>query len=131
MDIKEIRANVDQYGYIGLHDVSEADLKKTICELTKELKDTELRYFAAMSPYHETGAKTEWEIFDKMDTLRNVWIVKKVTRMAGTDFEDIQRQHVIWVDRKIAQAMIDLLHTQETLGLPLPASVLTATSAEA
>ncbi len=113
MDIKEIRSAVKQYGVIALHGKTEPELTKIACLLADELDKTETKFLAATSTYSETGAKTEWEIWDKSGSMRPVWIVKKVTRFSDTASPLIEKEHVMLVDRAIADQFVALLNTQQ------------------
>jgi hypothetical protein len=113
MDTKEIRGLVKQYGYVGLHGRSEGELTSLVCDLAKELEETELRLFSGTFVYRETGAKTEWEILDNNEAQRLVWIIKKVTRFADTDLEKVEKERFTAVDREIADQFIAVLNSQK------------------
>lgn len=112
---KEICDLVNTYGVSGIHRMTENEVRESVCLLAKELKDTQERYLSATHLYSETDSKTEWSVWEKSTGMRYVWIVKRVTRMAGSDFEETEDSHVMLVDREIAPQMVELLNSQNQL----------------
>jgi hypothetical protein len=112
MEIRPIRESLKQVGSIALQGKSERELIEIACALSTELDDTERKFLSATSTYCETGAKTEWRVWEKSTAMRQVWIVKKVTRYSDTDDPKVEEQHVMLIDRALAEQFVALLNTQ-------------------
>jgi hypothetical protein len=112
MEIRPIHESLKQVGSIALHGKSERQLIEIACALSTELANAERKFLSATSTYSETGAKTEWRVWEKTSAMRQVWIIKKVTRYSDTDSPQIEEEHVMLIDRKLADQFVAFLNTQ-------------------
>nr|WP_250808503.1 hypothetical protein [Neorhizobium tomejilense] len=111
-DTKEIIELAQAYGVAGIYDKPIEALRKAVCDLVEQLKEAKGQRISALSVYSDSHSKTEWLVDDLNPAMRDVWIVKKITKMAGTEYEETCREHVLLANRAIADGIVGLLNSQ-------------------